>query len=196
MKNNLCVKTIALTLTFTILCYVAPKTAVSQQPSKSTQEVVKPDQTGAKPATVDVTIPDGTELMAVLQDELSSKTATEGDAVNFKLEEDLKIDGRVVIAKDTLIKGTIANAQQAGRMGKGGKLGIRIESTTTIDGQKIRLRASKGNEGGDKVGTVIALSVFFGLFGLLKRGKNATIKAGTKIKAYTDEAKTVKVPAA
>ena len=65
-------------------------------------------------------------------------------------------------------------------MGKGGKLGIRVESTTAVDGQKVRLRASKGGEGGDKVGTVIALSVFFGLFGLLKKGKNAKIKKAQK----------------
>jgi hypothetical protein len=189
MKNNLSLKTLALMLVFTILCYASPKSVAAQAMASTTQETAKAEN------TIEVTIPDGTEVTAVLQDELSSKTATEGDAVNFTLEEDLKINNRVVISKGTLIKGSIANAQSAGRMGKGGKLGIRVESTTTVDGQKIRLRASKGGEGGDKVGTVIALSVFFGIFGLLKRGKNATIKAGTKIKTYTDETKTVKVPA-
>ncbi|HEX8775278.1 MAG TPA: hypothetical protein VF735_17040 [Pyrinomonadaceae bacterium] len=172
---------IALSLILTIFCLPTPKTILAQD--------------APAPTTSDVTIPDGTELTVVLQDEISSGTATEGDAVNFRTKDDVKINGKVVIAKDTLVKGTIANAQKAGRMGKGGKLGIRIESTTTVDGEKIRLRASKGNEGGDKVGTVIALSVFFGLFGLLKRGKNAKIKAGTEIKAYTDEAKTVKIAA-
>ena len=183
-------RNMALLLALAIFCYPTPKSIQAQEiPAQTTQET-----TGQK--TVDVNIPDGTELIAVLDEEISSGSATEGDPINFKLKEDMKIDGKVVIAKDTLIKGTIANAQKAGRMGKGGKLGIRVESTTAVDGQKVRLRASKGGEGGDKVGTVIALSVFFGLFGLLKKGKNAKIKKGTEIKTYTDEAKIVKVPVA
>jgi translation elongation factor EF-Tu-like GTPase len=168
-------------LALTIFWYATPKTAQAQEP-------IKKDG-------VDVTIPDGTELIVLLDDEISSASATEGDPVNFKVKDDIKVDGKTVIARDTLVKGTIANAQKAGRMGKGGKLGIRVESTTTVDGQKLRLRASKGGEGGDKVGTVIALSVFFGLFGLLKKGKNAKIKKGTEIKTYTDEAKVVRVTA-
>lgn len=178
MKATL-TKWIAVTTAVTILSYAMPRSIQAQQPQKD-------------PA--DVTIPDGTEFIAVLEDEISSGTATEGDPVNFKVKDDIKIDGKVVVAKDTLVKGTIANAQKAGRMGKGGKLGIRVESTTAVDGQKVRLRASKGGEGGDKVGTVIALSVFFGLFGLLKKGKNAKIKKGTEIKVYTDEVKVVKIP--
>jgi hypothetical protein len=169
----------AMFLVLSVFCYATPKSIVSQD--------------GPKKDTIDVNIPDGTELTAVLEDEISSASATEGDAINFRVKDDVKIDGKTVIAKGTLVKGTIANAQKAARMGKGGKLGIRVESTSAVDGQKVRLRASKGGEGGDKVGTVIALSVFFGLFGLLKKGKNAKIKAGTEIKTYTDEAKMVKV---
>lgn len=180
-------KLIALCLIVSIFCLPTPKTILGQE----VPTTVAATPTAA--AGAEITIPDGTELLVVLQDEISSGTATEGDPVNFKVKDDVKINGKVVIARDTLAKGTIANAQKAGRMGKGGKLGIRIESTTTVDGERIRLRASKGDEGGDKVGTVIALSVFFGLFGLLKKGKNAKIKAGTEIKTYTDETKVVKL---
>ena len=175
-------RSIAVFLSLTVFCYGTPKPV-------EVQEAQKKDG-------IDLTIPDGTELTAVLEEEISSGSATEGDAVNFRVKDDVKINGKIVIAKDTLVKGTIANAQKAGRMGKGGKLGIRVESTTAIDGQKVRLRASKGGEGGDKVGTVIALSLLVGLFGLLKKGKNAKIKKGTEIKTYTDEAKVVRVSAA
>ncbi|MCA1557607.1 MAG: hypothetical protein LC731_03595 [Acidobacteria bacterium] len=194
-------KVLSLTLCLTLLCLVLPARLLGQEqkteaPKQETTTTVTTTGAVATAANaVELALPDGTEFEAVLQEEISSGTATEGDPVNFKVDEDVKVNGKVVIAKDTLVKGTIANAQKAGRMGKGGKLGIRVESTTAVDGQKVRLRASKGNEGGDKVGTVIALSVFFGLFGLLKKGNNAKIKAGTKIKVYTDEAKAVKVTA-
>ena len=138
-------------------------------------------------------IPDGTELSVVTTEEISSKTATEGDLVNFKIEDDLVVNNQIVIAKGTLAKGTITAAEKSGRLGKGGKLGITVDSTTTVDNQKIKLRASQGKAGGDKTGTTIALVVLFGVFGFLKKGNNAKIKEGTKIKVYTDEAKKVRI---
>jgi len=136
-------------------------------------------------------IPDGTEFNVVTVDEITSKTAVEGDPLTFKVAEDVKIDGQTVIAKDTIVKGTVAEAKKSGRMGRGGSLGIRVESTMTIDNQKLKLRSTKGKEGDDKTGTTVALVVLFGPLGFLKKGKNAVIKPGTQIKVYTDEEKKV-----
>jgi hypothetical protein len=138
-------------------------------------------------------LPDGTEFTVVTTDEINSKTAAEGDQLTFKVEQDVKVDGQVVIAKDTLVKGVVAQAKKAGMMGRGGSLGIRVESTTTVDNQKLKLRSSKGKEGDDKTGTTVALVVLFGPLGFLKHGKNATIKSGTQIKVYTDEEKRVEI---
>jgi hypothetical protein len=142
-------------------------------------------------ATGEIVLPDGTELTVVTTEEISSKTATEGDPVNFKVDEDVKVNGRVVIAKGSLVKGEISNAKKSGRMGKGGQLSLRVLSTESVDGQKVKLRASKGKEGDDKTGTTVALVVLFGPLGFLKKGKDAKIKEGTRIKAYTDEEKKV-----
>lgn len=140
-----------------------------------------------------VTIPDGTEIQVVTTEEISSKTAAENDPVDFKVDEDVKIDGHVVIAKGTLVKGIVAESEKSGRMGRSGKLNIRVESTTAVDSQKIKLRASKSGQGGDKTGSVIALSLLVSPLFLLKRGKEAKVKAGTKIKVYTDEEKKVEI---
>jgi len=137
------------------------------------------------------TIPDGTEFTVVTVDEITSKTAAEGDPLTFKVAEDVKIDGQTVIAKDTIVKGLVAQAKKAGMMGRGGSLGIRVESTMTVDSQKLKLRSTKGKEGDDKTGTTVALVVLFGPLGFLKKGKNAVIKPGTQIKVYTDEEKKV-----
>lgn len=143
-----------------------------------------------KPENVKV-IPDGTEFTVVTIDEITSKTAAEGDPLTFKVAEDVKIDGEVVIVKGSLVKGTVAQAKKAGMMGRGGSLGIRVESATTVDNQKLKLRSTKGKEGDDKTGTTVALVVLFGPLGFLKKGKNAVIKPGTEIKVYTDEEKKV-----
>ena len=142
----------------------------------------------------EVVLPDGTEFTVLTTDEISSKTAAEGDAVTFKVEEDVKINGRVVIAKDTIVKGTVSSVEQKGRMVKAGKLGIRIESTKTVDGQKLKLRASKGKEGEDKTTNVILLSVLVSPFFLLKHGKDAVIKSGTKLKVFSDQELKVLAP--
>ena len=149
-------------------------------------------QTQQQPTTL---IPDGTELAVVTIDDISSKDATEGDPVNFRVAEDVVIDGRVVIAKGTLAKGTVTSAVRSGRMGKGGKLGIRLESTNTVDRQRVKLRAAKGKKGGDNTASVIALTMLVSVFFLLKKGDDAKIKAGTRIQVFTDEEKIVGTPA-
>ena len=136
-------------------------------------------------------IPDGLEFSVITIDEITSKTAAEGDPLTFKVAEDVKVDGQVVIAKDSIVKGSVAQAKKAGMMGRGGTLGIRVESATTVDNQKLKLRSTKGKEGDDKTGTTVALVVLFGPLGFLKKGKNAVIKPGTPIKVFTDEEKKV-----
>src|SRR5215218_2792961 len=70
-------------------------------------------------AGAEVTLPDGTELNVVTTEEISSKTATEGDALTFKVDEDVKVNGKTVIAKGAIVKGEVSNAKKSGRMGKG-----------------------------------------------------------------------------
>lgn len=144
---------------------------------------------------IEVVLPDGTEFSVLTTEEITSKTATEGDQLTFKVAEDVVINGHVVIAKDTLVKGEVSAAKKSGFFGRGGNLGIRILSATTVDNQKTKLRSAKGKAGDDKTGTTVALVVLFGPLGFLKKGKNAIIKVGTPIKVYTDEAKTVQLKA-
>lgn len=161
--------------------FVIPSAALAA----STRPVV------AMPQEMEVTIPDGTEIDVVTTEELSSKTAAENDPVEFKVNEDVTVNGHVVISKGTIVKGIVSEAEKSGRMGRSGKLNIRVESTTAVDGQKVKLRAAKSGKGGDKTGTVIALSLLVSPLFLLKRGKDAKVKAGTKLKVFTDEEKKV-----
>jgi hypothetical protein len=138
-----------------------------------------------------VSIPEGTEVVAVTVDQLSSKTAAEGDAVSLRVENDVVVNGAVVIERGTAIRGSVSHVEGKGRMGKSGKISIRVEATTAVDGQKVLLRATRGTEGDGKVGTTVVLTVLFGPLGLLKSGKDAIIKPGTAITTYTNQALTV-----
>lgn len=180
------------TMRVSLLAILVVGSLLSQSilPLTLTAQEMKPTTEGEE-----ITIPDGTEFDVLTTEEISSKTAAENDPVNFKVAEDVKINNRVVIAKDTLVKGLVANVEQRGHLGKGGKLGLRVESTTTVDGQKVKLRAAKGKGDTDTVGSTIALSLLISPLFLLRRGNHAVIKPGTKIKVYTDEEKKVKPPA-
>ncbi len=75
-------------------------------------------------------------------EDLSSKTAADGDPVNLILDEDIKV-GDVVLAKaGCKAVGEITNAKKAGMMGKAGELNLRLEHLTVGD-QRVRLRGSK-----------------------------------------------------
>ena len=173
MRSSRVFKTVVMMLV--LVSFITPSLAQHQEPKTENLKLV----------------PDGMEFTVVTIDEISSKTAAEGDPLTFKVAEDVKIDGQTVIAKDTIVKGLVAQSKKAGMMGRGGSLGIRVESTTTVDSQKLKLRSTKGKEGDDKTGTTVALVVLFGPLGFLKKGKNAVIKPGTQIKVYTDEEKKV-----
>jgi len=141
----------------------------------------------------DVTLAEGTPLSIVLGEDVSSKTAERGDAIEFTVEEDLIVDGKVLIRKGTAAKGTVIYAEKGGYMGKSGKLAVQVESTTTVDGGPLPLIAAKGGEGNSKAGTVIALSYIAGPFALLKKGGETVVKAGTKITVYTAESRSFRV---
>lgn len=173
MRSSRVFKTVVMMLV--LVSFITPSIAQHREPKTENMKIV----------------PDGMEFTVVTIDEISSKTAAEGDPLMFKVAEDVKIDGQTVIGKGTLVKGMVAQSKKAGMMGRGGSLGIHVESTTTIDNQKLKLRSTKGKEGDDKTGTTVALVVLFGPLGFLKKGKNAVIKPGTEIKVYTDEEKKV-----
>ena len=151
------------------------------------------DKTSGGAMTTEVKLPDGTEIKLVTIEEISSKKAVQDDPLAFRVSEDVIVDGKILIAKNTIAKGIVTNAKKKGFMGRSGELSIRLESTETVDGQKIKIRSTKSGEGGNNTASTVALTVLFGPLGLLKRGKEAVIKAGTIITAYTDEAKNIAV---
>jgi len=143
-------------------------------------------QQPAPPPASKLVLKGGTDVKLKFADDLSSKTAAEGDPVNLVLDEDLKVGDVVVVKAGAKATGTITNAKKAGMMGKAGELNMRLEHLKAGD-QRVRLRGSKGKEGEGKVGTAVALTVLFGPIGLIKHGKNVEVKAGTPLTAYVDE---------
>lgn len=156
----------------------APEAAVA--PSAPLPQPVTPSPTGK------LVLTEGSDVKLKFAQDVSSKTAEDGDPVNLVLDEDLKV-GDVVVAKaGCKAVGAITNAKKAGMMGKAGELNLRLEHLTVGD-TRVRLRGSKGKEGEGRVGTTVALTVLFGPIGLIKHGKNVEVKAGTALAAFVDQ---------
>src|ERR1700722_9312860 len=57
---------------------------------------------------------------------VSSKTAQDGDTVEFVLDDNLKVGDTVVVPKDAHALATVTNSKKAGMMGKGGELNVQL----------------------------------------------------------------------
>jgi hypothetical protein len=136
--------------------------------------------------TTPVTLADGTEFTAQTMDFLSSEKAVEGDPIILEAENNVIVNGAIAIAAGSRIKGVIASVTHAGRLGKAGSISIRVESGQTVDGQTVRLRATKTQNTGDKVGSVVALTVLVSPLFLLKKGNDVAYQPGTRVPVFTD----------
>ncbi len=133
-----------------------------------------------------IILAEGTSFSVITLEEINSKKLNPGDPLTFKVNDDVVIGGHVVISKGTLAKGSVINAQPGRGLGKSGELGIAVESTKTVDGQDVKLRAAKGTEGNAMTGATVIVGPFF-------KGSDAKIPAATPITVYVAEEKRFKV---
>jgi hypothetical protein len=177
MRVNVVATSLVMTCLF--LAKVAPA-AYAQQ---VVQNPPAPTADAAKPASGALMLPEGTDVALAFDQDLSSKTAQDGDSVDFVLAEDVKV-GDVVVAKaGCKAVGEVTNAKKSGMMGKAGELNIRLDYLK-VGSVKVHLRGNKGKEGESGTGAAVALTVLFGPIGLIKHGKNIDIKKGTPLKVF------------
>jgi len=165
--------------------------AVGLSGTVQAQQGSQPESSIPAPApTEKLVLKEGSDVYLKFAQDLSSKTAIEGDPVNLVLDQDLKV-GDVIVAKaGAKAVGTVSHSKKAGMVGRAGELNLRLDYLIVNDSH-LKLRGSKGREGEGKEGTAVALTVLFGPLGLIKHGKNVEIKQGTSMTVYTDENYTV-----
>jgi len=147
---------------FTVMAVMACSGGVPPTQTVTPVRVVAPQPVRDASGTIlttPVTIPEATEFSAQTLDFLSSQTAAEGDPVRLEVEKSVLVNGAIAIAAGSPVKGIISSVTHASHLGKAGSISIRVESGEAVDGQTVRLRATKSQGEGDKVGSVVALSV-------------------------------------
>jgi len=162
---------------------------------------VAPLPAASTPAVI--VVPDSTSVKLALSGDLSSANATQGQVVEFRVADDVVINGAVVIKKGTLALGKVTFVQAKRHLGRAGSLDIVADKTHAVDGSKVELHAEAGSKGKGKAGVMAAgmlitatgVGAPLGALWLLKHGKDATIPAGSILSAYTDDNVTVHVNA-
>jgi hypothetical protein len=129
---------------------------------------------------------EGTEVPLKFANSISSKTANEGDPVEFVLDDDLKAGDSIVVSRGAHALATVTTAKKAGMMGRPGDLAVQIQYLV-VGSNRVHIRGTKGREGDSKTGAAVALTVLFGPIGLIKHGKNVEIPAGSPLTAYVDQ---------
>jgi hypothetical protein len=157
-----------------------PAAAVAAAPVAAAPASNGPDANGR------YTLRDGDDVMLQFAQDISSKTASEGDPVMFTLTDDLKVNGVVVAKEGSKAVGEVAHAEHSGMMGKAGQLDIRLNYLKVGD-TKVHLRGTKGKEGESGTTGAVVLTVLFGPIGLIKHGKNIDIKQGAALHAYVSD---------
>ena len=131
-------------------------------------------------------LPEGTDVRLQVTEKVSSATATEGQRFNLVLDEDIQVNGVVVVHRGAKAVGTVVSSHKRGHMGKAGDLNVLVNYLIVGD-QRIPLRASSGREGDGRVGSTVVLTVLFGPLGLLKRGKDVELNPGVVLTAQVDQ---------
>jgi hypothetical protein len=129
-----------------------------------------------------------------LVNEVSSKTAKEGDQITFTLADDVTVGKTIVIKAGTLVQGNVEKATKAKGLGKAGELTYSLQYAKAVDGSKVYLRTTRASmEGENKTGGAVALAVVVTPLFLLKKGKDVKMAAGKAIQAFVDRDYTIEV---
>lgn len=133
-----------------------------------------------------------TAIKLITVDRLKSGACRKKDRVRYNVDEDvLDSNGNILIKKGTPAYGEVLNSRGAGSWGRRGALDVSVEYTTAVDGQKVKLTASKGKRGGGKPGLVTAGVLLCPILVAIplgfSRGSNVTIEPGTTFVAYIDD---------
>lgn len=175
-----------------LACVLYVSAAYGQQPAPAVVPPVAPVAAVAPVATAGpdangmYKLREGEDVNLAFAQDLSSKTAVDGDPVTLTLVDDLKVGGVVVARAGSKATGEVTNAKKSGMMGKAGELNLRLNYIKVGD-NKIRLRGTKGKEGESGTTGAVVLTVLFGPIGLIKHGKNVEIKQGTSLKAFVSD---------
>lgn len=131
-------------------------------------------------------IEEGTIILLKSLSIISSNTSMDGESIDFYCAENVVVDNKVIIKKNSKVTGKVESSEKSRSLGKEGSLKIIFNYITAIDGQNIPISGVYNYVRGDnKSGNAVGLSFVFSPLFLFLKGKEAVIPIGSIIEVYT-----------
>lgn len=165
-------------------------------PSPPTDSVVLSTvQPEISPVPAKLVLPKGTMVRLMVLKEVNSRDHKAGHKFVLRVDEEVKVGAATVIPIGAKAWGEVTDAKGTGGAGKSGKLNARLLHVEDGDRQ-IPIDGERQSAGSGGTGQVVGGVVAFGIFGLLMKGNNATLKAGEILNGYTREDASFDLPLA
>lgn len=168
----------ALACSATAIAQVVP--APAQAPA--TSAVPGPVPAAALPT---LTLADHTPVQLMVLREISGNTAKPGDKFKLRVNEAVVVGGRTIVPVGAMATGEVLLAARNGHVSASGSITARLVSVDGPGGT-IPLTGTQANEGDSNTGGLALGIASFGLLGLLSRGNDGRLKAGTVLTGYVD----------
>ena len=131
-------------------------------------------------------VPSGTPVTIKIDQDVNSKEFPVGSKIQASVANDVIIDGKVVIRAGSPCDVTVVSAKKAGIVGAPGAITVSVNYVKAVDGTNIPISsATKSEEGKSQVTTAIVITILCCILGLLIKGKEGVIPAGTQLIGYT-----------
>lgn len=125
----------------------------------------------------------GTPVHLEIMSAVNSNNSTSGQIVDFRVLQDVKADGVVVIPAGAIAKGQIVSAKKNGLLGVPGKIAVAVRSVQAVDGTMVNLSSTTlTDEGQDKLAASIVFTVLC-IFGFLIKGGEGEIANASMMQA-------------
>ena len=194
MSSFLSLRPAAVVLAHMLILVPCHPKDISQDPASGMKAASKdlPEQS-ASPSQK-LLLKDATPIKLKLKRGVYSQYARIGDEVDYLVDEELVVNGKIIVPEGAIVKGKVVSAEHKRMMGRGGKLDISADSIKLFNSQSIPLRAFQhargGGQGLDMSGEMLAAaSLTLGVgapFVLLKHGKDIEIRQGSSFTAYVN----------
>jgi len=130
-------------------------------------------------------VPAGTALQVKFPQILETKALTAGQEINLMAAAAVMVGGVEVIAEGAPVTAEVARVKKPGAIGKPGEISIAFRFVMAVDGSKIGLTGQEGREGESKQTTALVVTILCCILGLLIKGGDVAIPAGTIVPAFT-----------
>lgn len=125
-------------------------------------------------------IPNGTAVQVTVSENVSSKTAQEGAAVECKAADDVRLGEILVVQKDAPGKCRVISVEKEAGGGRGGMVEVQVDFVQGVDKNYLKVEDAKLTAENGQSKNPVHLTPA----GLFKKGKPAVISKGQTASGY------------